>query len=106
MEDVVLYYKSADAATKPEVNSLLAKTEGALKSFPCRVPPVFIPWFPSAGDRWLPIRPSKPAPILSLGQCLYRFKDVKLDCLPCSICQAIFILTIKYNSWRGFAPGE
>ncbi|KAM4615706.1 shieldin complex subunit 3 isoform 1-T2 [Polymixia lowei] len=61
MEDVVLHYKPGDAG---DLNSLVEKTGRVLESFSCRVQPVFNPWFPSARDRWLPIRPSRPAPIL------------------------------------------
>ncbi|KAK0149525.1 Shieldin complex subunit 3 [Merluccius polli] len=59
MEDVVLHYKPADAG---QLSSLVWRTETALEPFPCRVLPTFTPWFPSTSDRWLPIRPSKPAP--------------------------------------------
>ncbi|KAJ3603654.1 hypothetical protein NHX12_028399 [Muraenolepis orangiensis] len=59
MEDVVLHYKPSDAG---QLSSLVWRTETALEPFPCRVLPIFTPWFPSTGDRSLPIRPSKPAP--------------------------------------------
>lgn len=63
MEDVVLHYQPGSAA---RLGSLLETTEKLLEPFPCRTPPVFIPWFPtSATDRRLPIRPAKPAPVIT-----------------------------------------
>ncbi|KAI3372166.1 hypothetical protein L3Q82_007021 [Scortum barcoo] len=62
MEDVVLHYQPGAAAG---LCSLLEKTEKLLESFPCRTPPVFAPWFPAATDRHLPIRPAKPAPVIT-----------------------------------------
>lgn len=60
MEDVVLYYQPGSAAG---LGSLIERTEKLLESFPCRTPPVFSPWFPT--DRHLPIRPARPAPIIT-----------------------------------------
>ncbi|CAJ1069623.1 shieldin complex subunit 3 [Xyrichtys novacula] len=62
MEDVVLHYWPGSAAG---VSSLLQTTEKLLGSFPCRTPPVFAPWFPTTADSHLPIRPAKPAPIIT-----------------------------------------
>lgn len=62
MEDVVLHYQPGSAAG---LSSLLERTEKLLESFPCRTPPIFSPWFPSAADCHLPIRPAKPAPIIT-----------------------------------------
>ncbi|KAM3842748.1 shieldin complex subunit 3 [Diretmus argenteus] len=62
MEDVVLHYKPGSAS---QLDRLLERTEKLLEPFPCRVPPVFTPWFPPAADCWLPIRPSRPAPIIT-----------------------------------------
>lgn len=62
MEDVVLHYQPGSAAG---LSSLLERTEKLLESFPCRTPPVFTSWFPTAADRHLPIRPAKPAPVIT-----------------------------------------
>ncbi|XP_070761060.1 shieldin complex subunit 3 [Enoplosus armatus] len=62
MEDVVLHYQPGSAAG---LSSLLETTEKLLESFPCRTPPVFTPWFPSAAGCHLPIRPAKPAPVIT-----------------------------------------
>nr|XP_020483043.1 shieldin complex subunit 3-like [Labrus bergylta] len=62
MEDVVLHYQPGSAAG---LDSLIKTTEKLLEPFPCRTPPVFTPWFPTAADRHLPIRPAKPAPIIT-----------------------------------------
>lgn len=62
MEDVVLHYQPGSAAG---LSSVLERTEKLLESFPCRTPPVFTPWFPTAADRHLPIRPAKPAPVIT-----------------------------------------
>ncbi|XP_044053459.1 shieldin complex subunit 3 [Siniperca chuatsi] len=62
MEDVVLHYQPGSAAG---LGPLLERTERLLESFPCRTPPAFSPWFPSAADRHLPIRPAKPAPVIT-----------------------------------------
>ncbi|XP_045897915.1 shieldin complex subunit 3 [Micropterus dolomieu] len=62
MEDVVLHYQPGSAAG---LSSLLERTEKLLESFPCRTPPAFIPWFPSSADRHLPIRPARPAPVIT-----------------------------------------
>ncbi|XP_056150872.1 shieldin complex subunit 3 [Lampris incognitus] len=62
MEDVVLHYRPTAAA---ELSVLVERTERALEPFPLRELPVFAPWFPSSRDRWLPVRPSKPAPRLT-----------------------------------------
>ncbi|XP_040012391.1 shieldin complex subunit 3 [Xiphias gladius] len=63
MEDVVLHYQSGSAEG---LSSLLERTEKLLEPFPYRIPPVFVPWFPTATtDRRLPIRPAKPAPVIT-----------------------------------------
>ncbi|TDH12619.1 hypothetical protein EPR50_G00049180 [Perca flavescens] len=62
MDDVVLHYQPGSAAG---FSCLLERTEKLLETFPCRTPPVFSPWSPSAADRHLPIRPAKPAPIIT-----------------------------------------
>ncbi|KAM8866705.1 shieldin complex subunit 3 isoform 1-T2 [Synchiropus picturatus] len=61
MEDVVLHYRPGAAE---ELGALLERTERLLQPFPCRPTPIFTPWFPT--DRQLPIRPAKPAPIISI----------------------------------------
>ncbi|XP_035496389.1 shieldin complex subunit 3 [Scophthalmus maximus] len=63
MEDVVLHHQSGSA---DGLRSLLERTEKLLETFPCRPPPVFMPWFPSAaaGPR-RQIRPAKPAPVIT-----------------------------------------
>uniref|UniRef100_A0A4W5R1S5 Zgc:101664 n=1 Tax=Hucho hucho TaxID=62062 RepID=A0A4W5R1S5_9TELE len=60
--DVLLHYKSTDGSLK----ILVDKTEKALEDFPCRVLPIFTPWFPPESDKLLPIRPLKSPPIISL----------------------------------------
>ncbi|GAA6230497.1 uncharacterized protein LOC108875247 [Lates japonicus] len=62
MEDVVLHCQSGSAAG---FSSLLETTEKLLEPFPRRTPPVFTPWFPAAADRRLPIRPARPAPVIT-----------------------------------------
>lgn len=62
MEDVVLHYQPGSAVG---LSSLLERAEKLLESFPRRTPPVFTPWFPTAADRHRPIRPAKPAPIIT-----------------------------------------
>lgn len=62
MEDVVLHYQPGSAAG---LSSLLERTEKLLESFSRRTPPVFTPWFPTAADSHLPIRPAKPAPVIT-----------------------------------------
>lgn len=65
MEDVVLHYQPGSAAG---ISSLLQRTEELVESFPCRTPPVFTPWFPAAADCHLPIRPAKPAPVITFSE--------------------------------------
>lgn len=67
MEDVVLHYKPGSSV---DLNVLIERTEKLLGPFPCRTPPVFTTWFPVATkDHCLPIKPAKPAPIItSVGQ--------------------------------------
>ncbi|KAM4576387.1 shieldin complex subunit 3 isoform 1-T2 [Odontesthes bonariensis] len=63
MEDVVLHYPSGSA---DGLGSLLERTEKLLELFPWRTPPAFSPWFPLASaDPRLPIRPAKPAPVIT-----------------------------------------
>ncbi|XP_063340010.1 shieldin complex subunit 3 [Pelmatolapia mariae] len=63
MEDVVLHYQPGSA---DELGSLLETTQKLLEPFPLRAPPAFTPWFPTlTGDRPLPIRPAKPAPVVT-----------------------------------------
>uniref|UniRef100_A0A3Q4G4Z9 Uncharacterized LOC102790055 n=1 Tax=Neolamprologus brichardi TaxID=32507 RepID=A0A3Q4G4Z9_NEOBR len=63
MEDVVLHYQPGSA---DELGSLLETTQKLLELFPLRAPPAFTPWFPTlTGDRRLPIRPARPAPVIT-----------------------------------------
>ncbi|XP_071340165.1 shieldin complex subunit 3 [Trachinotus anak] len=62
MDNVVLHYQSG---SEDRLSSLIERTEKLLEPFPCRTPPVFTPWFPTAADHWLPIRPAKPAPVIT-----------------------------------------
>ncbi len=48
-----------------EVRDVLLLTHRALQEFPSRVLPRFKPWFPSASDPHRPIKPLKPAPLIS-----------------------------------------
>lgn len=73
MEDVVLHYQPGPAVG---LSSLLERAEKLLESFPCRTPPAFSPWFPTAADRHLPIRPAKPAPIIT---CLCEVSEIRPD---------------------------
>lgn len=73
MEDVVLHYQPGSAVG---LSSLLERAEKLLESFPCRTPPVFTPWFPTAADRHLPIRPATPAPIIT---CLCVVSEIRPD---------------------------
>lgn len=59
---MVLHYQPGSAAG---LGSLLERTEKLLESFPCRTPPVFSPWFPTVRDCHLPIRPARPAPVIT-----------------------------------------
>ncbi|XP_069581671.1 shieldin complex subunit 3 [Brachyistius frenatus] len=75
MEDVVLHLPSGSAQ---QLDSLLKRTEKLLEPFACRTPPVFNPWFLATGtDRQRPIRPLRPAPVISS----WRGQDV-LTCPP------------------------
>ncbi|XP_068594847.1 shieldin complex subunit 3 isoform X2 [Brachionichthys hirsutus] len=65
MEDVVLHYQPG---SDPGLRCLLETTEKLLRSFPCRTPPVFSPWFPAAADHHRPIRPAKAAPIITVSE--------------------------------------
>uniref|UniRef100_A0A1A8BMP1 Shieldin complex subunit 3 n=1 Tax=Nothobranchius kadleci TaxID=1051664 RepID=A0A1A8BMP1_NOTKA len=68
MEDVVLHYQSGSA---DQLSCLLERTEKLLKPFTCRSPPAFSPWFPiSTAAHRLPIRPAKPAPVITSGDFL------------------------------------
>ncbi|XP_026198265.1 shieldin complex subunit 3 [Anabas testudineus] len=62
MEDVVLHYRPGSVAG---LSSLLETTEKLLEAFPCRTPPVFTSWFPTSATDRLPIRPAKPAPVIT-----------------------------------------
>lgn len=62
MEDVVLHYQPGSG---DGLGALLEQTQKLLEPFPCRPPPVFTPWFPAAAGRHLPIRPAKPAPVIT-----------------------------------------
>ncbi|XP_034728577.1 shieldin complex subunit 3 [Etheostoma cragini] len=96
MDDVVLHYQPGSAEG---FSCLLERTERLLETFPCRTPPVFSPWSPSAADRHLPIRPAKPAPIITCSGDLLvsdsrthtaqiQLQDPEVDCLvaerPCN----------------------
>ncbi|XP_030620907.1 shieldin complex subunit 3 [Chanos chanos] len=59
--DIVLHYKDGQG----RLNDLLLATKNALEEFPCRVLPVFKPWFPSGLDRSLPIKPRNAPPVIS-----------------------------------------
>ncbi|XP_061117447.1 shieldin complex subunit 3 [Conger conger] len=60
--DVFLHYKS----NKGNLRDLVDLAEKALEEFPCRILPTFTPWFPSGGDKSLPIKPQKSAPVISV----------------------------------------
>uniref|UniRef100_A0AAX7SUL1 Uncharacterized protein n=1 Tax=Astatotilapia calliptera TaxID=8154 RepID=A0AAX7SUL1_ASTCA len=63
MGDVVLHYQPGSA---DELGSLLETTQKLLEPFPLRAPPAFTPWFPTlTGDCRLPIRPARPAPVVT-----------------------------------------
>jgi len=59
-QDVSVYFRPP-----LEVRDVLLLTHRALQEFPSRVLPRFKPWFPSASDAHKPIRPLKPAPLIS-----------------------------------------
>lgn len=59
MEDVVLHYQPGSGAG---LSALLETTEELLKPFACRTPPIFSPW---STDPRLPIRPARPAPVIT-----------------------------------------
>uniref|UniRef100_A0A3Q3WW38 Shieldin complex subunit 3 n=1 Tax=Mola mola TaxID=94237 RepID=A0A3Q3WW38_MOLML len=65
MEDVVLHYQPGTATG---LSSLLERTEKLLECFPCRTTPAFTLWFPMAADCHLPIRPARPAPIITASE--------------------------------------
>lgn len=69
---MVLHYRPGSA---DGLGSLLERTEKLLEPFPCRRPPVFTPWFPAATDRRPPIRPSKPAPVITSADDLLKPAD-------------------------------
>lgn len=63
MGDVVLHYQPGSA---DELGSLLETTQKLLEPFTLRAPPAFTPWFPTlTGDCRLPIRPARPAPVVT-----------------------------------------
>ncbi|KAM7391013.1 hypothetical protein PAMP_021731 [Pampus punctatissimus] len=62
MEDVVLHYQPGSA---DGLATLLKRTQKLLEPFSCRPPPVFTPWFPATPGHQLPIRPAKPAPVIT-----------------------------------------
>lgn len=62
--DVVLHYRRETA----DLSNFVSKTERALEDFPCRVLPVFTPWYPSVQDRILPIKALRSPPIISLEE--------------------------------------
>uniref|UniRef100_A0A3P8U1H1 Shieldin complex subunit 3 n=1 Tax=Amphiprion percula TaxID=161767 RepID=A0A3P8U1H1_AMPPE len=62
MEDVVLHYRSGSAEG---LQTLFETSEKLLEPFPCRPPPVFTCWFTAAAADRLPIRPVKPAPVIT-----------------------------------------
>lgn len=59
MEEVVLHHHPGSEA---RLSSLVETTEKLLTPFPCRVPPVFSPW---SSHSHLPLRPAKPAPVIT-----------------------------------------
>ncbi len=59
-QDVSVYFRPP-----LEVKDVLLLTHRALQEFPSRVLPRFKPWFPSASDPHKPIKPLKPAPLIS-----------------------------------------
>ncbi|XP_062310776.1 shieldin complex subunit 3 [Osmerus eperlanus] len=58
--DLVLHFREDSA----DLGTLVSQTEKAFEDFPCRVLPVFTPWYPSTGDKPLPTRPLKSPPII------------------------------------------
>lgn len=67
--DVCLHYKrDAD-----KWGDLVSISEKALEDFPCRLLPIFTPWFPSGTETSRPIKPEKAPPVVS-------FKPQKRRC--------------------------
>ncbi|KAK2899230.1 hypothetical protein Q8A67_010648 [Cirrhinus molitorella] len=60
VKDVSVYFRPL-----LEVRDAVLLTHRVLQEFPSRVLPEFKPWFPSASDVHKPIRPLKPAPLIS-----------------------------------------
>lgn len=60
LEDVVVHYKPSSS----DIVTLIDYTERALAVFPCRVLPIFRPWYPSDGISQ-PIRPLNAPPVIS-----------------------------------------
>lgn len=59
-QDVSVYFRPP-----LEVRDVVLLTHRVLQEFPSRVLPQFKPWFPSASDAHKPIKPLKPAPLIS-----------------------------------------
>lgn len=62
--DVCLHYTDDQDST----TDLVSISEKALEDFPCRVLPIFTPWFPSGTEKSFPIKPKKPPPLISFNQ--------------------------------------
>ncbi|XP_073674944.1 shieldin complex subunit 3-like [Garra rufa] len=60
VKDVSVYFRPL-----LEVKDVVFLTNRVLQEFPSRVLPKFKPWFPSASDLHKPIKPLKPAPLIS-----------------------------------------
>ncbi|XP_016392051.1 shieldin complex subunit 3 [Sinocyclocheilus rhinocerous] len=60
VKDVSVYFRPP-----LEVRDVVLLTHTVLQELPSRVLPQFKPWFPSASDAHRPIRPLKPAPLIS-----------------------------------------
>uniref|UniRef100_A0AAY5EVE7 Uncharacterized protein n=1 Tax=Electrophorus electricus TaxID=8005 RepID=A0AAY5EVE7_ELEEL len=48
-----------------KLNDWVFLTERTLEDFPCRVLPVFTPWYPSGADLYLPLKPKNAPPVIS-----------------------------------------
>ncbi|CAN9512813.1 unnamed protein product [Ophioblennius macclurei] len=65
MEDVFLHFRNtSEVQTSASLPSLLRTAQNLLEPFPCRIAPVFTPWYPPACHR-PPLTPARLPPIIT-----------------------------------------
>ncbi|XP_029018278.1 shieldin complex subunit 3 [Betta splendens] len=73
MDDVVLHCRPGSAS---RLSFLLETAEKVLEPFSCRTSPVFTSWFPTSADHQLPIRPARPAPVVTSSTDKLTFEPI------------------------------